>query len=73
MAPIHEVPQEEWFMIPLDVDLLEQMRKISSDPFKVPRIYEVENWYALDPHCSTSGLHVRYAGIPITSSSYIVP
>ncbi|KAH6642853.1 hypothetical protein C7974DRAFT_351810 [Boeremia exigua] len=35
----------EWFKIMLDEDLLEQMRKKSSDPSKVPRIHEVEKWY----------------------------
>lgn len=35
----------EWFKIMLDEHLLEQMRKKSSDPSKVPRIHEVEKWY----------------------------
>ena len=29
----------------LDEDILEQMRKKTSDPSKVPRIHEVEKWY----------------------------
>ncbi|ORY02273.1 hypothetical protein BCR34DRAFT_493253 [Clohesyomyces aquaticus] len=35
----------EWFKIMLDEDLLEQMRKTSKDPSKVPHISEVEKWY----------------------------
>ncbi|KAH7394392.1 hypothetical protein BKA66DRAFT_411060 [Pyrenochaeta sp. MPI-SDFR-AT-0127] len=35
----------EWFKIMLDEELLEQMRKNSSDPSKVPQIQEVEKWY----------------------------
>jgi hypothetical protein len=35
----------EWFKIMLDEDLLEQMRKNTSDPSKVPRMHEVEKWY----------------------------
>ncbi|KAF2476930.1 uncharacterized protein BDR25DRAFT_208753 [Lindgomyces ingoldianus] len=36
----------EWFKIMLDEDLLEQMRRTSNDPSKVPRIHEVEKWYS---------------------------
>ncbi|CAN9345166.1 unnamed protein product [Alternaria alternata] len=35
----------EWFKIMLDEDLLEQMRRKSSEPNKVPHIHEVEKWY----------------------------
>ena len=35
----------EWFKIMLDEELLEQMRKNTSDSSKVPRIHEVEKWY----------------------------
>ncbi|KAB2099495.1 hypothetical protein AG0111_0g12408 [Alternaria gaisen] len=35
----------EWFKIMLDEDLLEQMRRKSREPDKVPHIYEVEKWY----------------------------
>lgn len=34
----------EWFKIMLDEDLLEQMRRKSSEPNKVPHIHEVEKW-----------------------------
>jgi hypothetical protein len=34
----------EWFKIMLDEDLLEQMRRKSSEPDKVPHIHEVEKW-----------------------------
>lgn len=36
----------EWFKILLDEHLLEQMRKNSTDPTKVPSIQQVEKWYA---------------------------
>ncbi|CAN9355637.1 unnamed protein product [Alternaria alternata] len=35
----------EWFKIMLDEDLLDQMRRKSSEPNKVPHIHEVEKWY----------------------------
>ncbi|CAN9174497.1 unnamed protein product [Alternaria alternata] len=35
----------EWFKIMLDEDLLEQMRRKSGEPNKVPHIHEVEKWY----------------------------
>ena len=35
----------EWFKMMLDEDLLDQMRKKSSDQPNVPRIQEVEKWY----------------------------
>lgn len=37
----------EWFKIMLDEDLLDRMRKNTSDPSKVPRLQEVEKWYGL--------------------------
>ncbi|OCK81384.1 hypothetical protein K432DRAFT_434183 [Lepidopterella palustris CBS 459.81] len=49
-----ETPQEqngvgkeskEWFKIMLDEERLQQMQRNTSDPSKVPKIYEVEKWY----------------------------
>ncbi|KAF1831720.1 hypothetical protein BDW02DRAFT_504623 [Decorospora gaudefroyi] len=40
-----EEESREWFKILLDEQLLEQMRKNTQDPSKVPSIQEVERWY----------------------------
>jgi hypothetical protein len=39
-----EDDSKEWFKILLDEHLLEQMRRNSKDPSRVPMIHEVERW-----------------------------
>lgn len=62
----------EWFKIMLDEHLLEQMRKVSSDPSKVPQLHEVEKWYGLDRQYCSNSLQARTTGTLITSNSSIV-
>ena len=50
----------EWFKIMLDEQLLEQMRKKSSDPSKVPQIYEVEKWYVFGHDDCSMAYMYRY-------------
>lgn len=44
----------------LDEQLLEQIRKNTSDPYEVPQIYDVEKWYVFNhPYCSMAYMY-RY-------------